>query len=217
MHFISHRGARSMGSDNSLDAIQKASTLAVAYIEFDFQYTKNNICILYHDTHTPSGKDISKYTYKTLQRELPDIATLDEALRTCNDTPALIESKRKGSIARALQTLKLYPTTAIASFIADEILAARIQAPGHTTFLLQHMHPFGIVKKALSINSHGIGLNKNWLVLFPYYYLQCRKHSLKMYCYTVNNALLVSIIRKLFPAMLICTDIPAKYVDRSAA
>lgn len=216
MHFISHRGARSLGSDNSIESIQEAAKYKVAYIEFDIQHTKNNHVVLYHDTVTPKGLNISEYTYKSLIRELPDLAELGEALKACGGTPALIESKSLGTISRALPIIKKYPSSAITSFIADEILVTRIQSPSQKTFLMQNMHPFGLIKKAVNIDAHGIGVNKNWLLFFPYLYWASSKNNLSIYCYTVNNSTMVNIISKLFPKMYICTDRPQKYTKMRA-
>jgi glycerophosphoryl diester phosphodiesterase len=80
--------------------------------------------------------------------------------------------------------------------------------PNHETFILQHYHPFGILSKAKKIDAHGIGLNKNWWILFPYYYLRAKRLGLKMYTYTVNNTWLAEWLHTFFPDIYICTDYP---------
>jgi glycerophosphoryl diester phosphodiesterase len=214
MYFISHRGARSLGADNSLASIKEAANYNVAYIEFDIQHTKNNHVVLYHDSVTPNGLKLSDYTYKSLLRELPDLVDLSQALIACSGTPALIESKKIGTISRALPAIKKYPSAAITSFLEDEILVARIHSPSHKTFLMQKIHPFGLIGKAIKVNAHGIGINKNWLVIFPYIYWKCSKNNLNIYCYTLNNPLLVRLVGKIYPKMYICTDNPQKYTNR---
>lgn len=215
MQIISHRGAKGHGSENTVESITLAATKKVAYIEFDTQYTKNNHVVVYHDAKTPSGKRITELTYKALQREVPNVTELDSALAACGKRPALIETKVKGTIARSLRMIKKYPSAAIASFLPDEILVARINLPSHTTFLLQHYHPFGIVQKALAVDAQGIGLNKNWFVLFPYYYRQAKKHKLQIYTYTVNSSWLAEWLHTFFPMMYICTDYPYKLLALS--
>lgn len=211
MQIIAHRGASSDATENSAKAISLAASLPVRYIEFDIQYTKNNRVIVHHDTETPSGLKICENVYAALVRELPTIITLEQALMACNDTPALIEPKVAGTIARSLKILKKYPAAAIASFIADEILATRIHAPQHVTFLLQHYHPFGIIKKAVAIDAHGIGLNKYWLAILPYFYFQARKNHLQIYIYTVNSAFLARFISSIMPHAMLCTDRPNEF------
>lgn len=213
MHIIAHRGASSIATDNSAKAISLAAELAVRYIEFDVQHTKDNRVVVYHDTITPSGINIRDVNYNNVLQEVPGILTLKQALNACGTVPALIESKVAGTVARSLSLLKKCPTAAIASFISDEILAARIQAPGHATFLLQHFHPFGIVNKAVAVNAHGIGVNKYWLLILPYFYRQSKKRRLKMYIYTVNSLLLARIISKLMPNAMLCTDQPKKLLN----
>lgn len=208
MQIISHRGAKGLAEENTLQSIRIAATKNVSYIEFDIQHTKNGKVILYHDNKLPSGKEVTKSTFKSVQREVPTVIELADALAECGSVPALIESKTKGTIARSLPILKKYPSASIVSFQADEILSARINAPTHDTFLLQHYHPFGIVAKAKKIDAHGIGLNKNWFILFPFYYYSAKKAGLKIYTYTVNNTWFAEWLHTFFPQLIICTDYP---------
>lgn len=208
MQIISHRC-------ETLSAIHAAATYDVAYIEFDIRYTKNNKIVVYHNDKTPSGKTIAHITLKALQREVEDTCELAPALVACGNRPALVESKCKGTIARSLPELKKNHRAAVASFHADEILAARINLPSHKTFLLQRYHPFGIIRKALNVDAHGIGLNKNWILLFPYYYNQAQKNELAIYTYTVNNLWLGRRLQALFKKMLICTDYPHKFTKNT--
>lgn len=210
MQIISHRGAKGSGSENTAESIATAAKKTIRYIEFDIQHTKNNRIVVYHDTSIPSGKIIGETTYAAVVREVPSIIELSTALKLCGQVPALIESKTAGTVARALKLLVKYPSSAIASFVADEILAARIHAPNHTTYLLQHYHPFGIIEKAKAIDAHGIGLNKNWMLLLPYYARKAKKHHLKLYIYTVNSTALARVITRIAPAALLCTDYPDK-------
>ena len=208
MQIISHRGAKGHGSENTAESIAVAATKKVRYIEFDIQHTKNKRIVVYHDKVTPTGKVINDTTYAAVVREVPSIIELSTALKMCGTVPALIESKTAGTIARALPILAKHPAAAIASFVEEEILAARINASSHTTYLLQHYHPFGIIEKAKAVDAHGIGLNKNWFVLLPYYAYKAKKNRLKLYVYTVNSTLLAQIIAHIAPAAMLCTDYP---------
>lgn len=210
MQIISHRGAKGLATENTIDAITAAAVQDVTYIEFDVHFTKNNKLVVYHDGKTPSGKRIADMTYKALRREVPFVPQLHEALAACKTKPALIEPKAKGTVARCLKELKKFPNAAVASFHADEVLAARINAPSHTTFLLQHYHPFGIIKKAKFVDAHGIGLNKNWFLLFPYYYHVAKKEELLIYTYTVNSRWFAEWLHTFFPHLMICSDHPDK-------
>jgi glycerophosphoryl diester phosphodiesterase len=81
-------------------------------------------------------------------------------------------------------------------------------SPSSTVFLLQHNHPFGILKKAKSVQATGIGVNKNWALLLPHYYWHARRNQLEIYTYTVNNRILAALFLLLMPKLLICTDVP---------
>ena len=213
MQIISHRGAKGHSSENTAESIVVAAKKNVRYIEFDIQHTKNKRIVVYHNTTTPTGKVINDTTYAAVVREVPSIIELATALKLCGTVPALIESKTAGTIARALPVLAKYPAAGIASFVADEILAARINAPTHTTYLLQHYHPFGIIEKAKTIDAHGIGINKNWLVLLPYYALKATKQGLQLYVYTVNSVFIANIIARIAPSAMLCTDFPETMVN----
>lgn len=213
MRIISHRGAKGLAAENTTDSIALAATLPVSYIEFDIHHTRNNIVVAYHNFATPHKLAISELTFNTLKREVPHIATLQDALRSCGKTPALIESKAPGTIAKSLDIIAKHPKAAIASFKPEEILAARIHLPEHQTFLLQRFRPFGIIKKAQQIDASGITINKNWLLLLPYYYWQAQRHGLAIYTYTLNSAPVAKLLAKFMPKLYICTDYPTRLLN----
>lgn len=210
MRVISHRGAKGYAFENSLAAIKTAAELKVDYIEFDIQFTKNNVIVVQHDTVTPKGKQIKDYTYRTLQREISYMPTLREALRECNKRPAIIESKADGTIAKSLEIIKNYPKSAIASKIPEEVLSARINLPNHKTFLIKSSPVFGIINDALKIDASGVAINKLWAPLLPYYYFLARKNKLEIYVYTIDNKLFANILTMLMPKIYICTNYPKR-------
>lgn len=208
MKIISHRGAKGLGDENSLKTITRAAELNIDYIEFDIQTTSNNVVVVYHDTVTPKGFAVKERTYKTLQREISYIPTLTSALKACGKVPALVESKARGSFAKSVKILGQNPNISLTSFFEDEVLSARINMPDHKVFYLQKIHPIGIVGKAKNVDATGIGINKNWLLLLPFYYWQSRKNKLEIYTYTLNWTFLSKVITKIMPNIYICTDHP---------
>lgn len=210
MQLISHRGAKGLELENTLASVMAASKQPVEYIEFDVRLTKDHQLILCHDPYTPSGTEIAATTFAHLKKVEPSIITLTEALEACGDKKPLIELKNAGSAQYVAPWLSKHPTAAVASFLASEVAELTILSPNTKIFLLQHNHPFGIIKKAKRLQATGVGLNKNWALLLPHYYWHGRRAKLDVYTYTVNSTFLVALCMLIMPKLLVCTDVPHK-------
>ncbi|MBP7820772.1 hypothetical protein KA025_00875 [Candidatus Saccharibacteria bacterium] len=211
MNVISHRGAKGLAPENSLESIIVADKLQPAYIEFDVQTTKDDITVLYHNKYTQSGKQICEYTYPELAKEYPSIIKLAQALDSIKYSTPLVELKYVSN--PALVVSEISGNVAFTSFNQKQIINLKKTWQGEL-FLMQRKHPFGIIRKATNNNLTGVGINKNWLILLPIIYSLCQKNKLKMYIYTLNNIFLASILSKLFPEIYICTDLPDKLLGQ---
>ena len=208
MNIIAHHGKKKHQKGDILPQLIFSSKQKVLALELDIQYTKDNAIIVYHNKILPSGLPIKDTNLKKIQSELPHILTLNEVFKVLPTTPLFIESKTTGTIAKSLNLLKKRQNYAVASFCKDEILATKIHLPHINTFLLQHYHPFGLIKGAIKVHANGIGYNKNWLFLLPYYYWQCKRKKLRIYVYTINTPWISKLIIKFMPQVIICTDNP---------
>lgn len=208
MNLVAHHGKKKHQKGDILPQLVFSSKQNVIALELDIQCSKDGKAIVYHNKVLPSGLTIKNTNLITIKNELPHIHTLDEVFRTLPTTSLYIESKTNGTIAKSLNLLKNQQNYAIASFCKDEILATKIHLPHINTFLLQHYHPFGLIKNAMSIHASGIGYNKNWLLLLPYYYWQCKRKKINIYVYTINTPWLSKLVFKFMPQIIICTDNP---------
>jgi hypothetical protein len=195
MKIIAHRGKYSKKSpDNNISGILKASHYSPQYIEIDVQQNYLGNLVLAHDS-------IAKLS-KTKQRELPKFTTLIEQTLSAR---LLIEIKQPGIADFLIAALKNQPAVSLTTFSLQD---ARIikQKTKYEIFIMQRIHPIGLIKKCIRNNLDGLGINKNWLLLAPFIYHTCQKNNKKMFIYTVNSILLAKLIVIFMPNIYICTD-----------
>ncbi len=209
MPFISHRGARGLAAENSLDGIKIAAKLNVEFIEFDIQKTADKKLVLFHN-QSIDGQKISEITYKELLKKHPGVPELSSALKACGDKKPLVEIKSLETAKLALNTLKKHSDLAVTSFLAEEIVFLRDNLQKQTLFIMQPKHPFGLLKKATNLGADGIGVNKNWGFILPFIYSRAKKRNLVIYTYTVNNRFIAALLLSLMPNLFICSDNPQK-------
>ncbi len=205
MNVISHRGAKGLAPENSLESIIVADKIKPEYIEFDIQTTKDNIAVVYHDKYTKKGKQIGFYTYPDLKKEEPSIITLKQALNVIVSSKPLIELKYVDNPVGIINEITGSP--AFTSFNQQQIIGLKKTWQGEI-YIMQRKHPFGIIKKAKRYELTGVGINKNWLFILPVFYIMCQRNNLKMYIYTLNSIFLSKLISYLLPEIYICTDFP---------
>jgi hypothetical protein len=209
MYIIGHRGAKGYAPENTLESIKQAIDHGADAIEIDVQATKDNKLILMHNTVTPKGLVIANRTLKTIKRELPDIVTLDEAIKVSKGTRLIVESKANGTIAKAYKTIVKNDSLWTASFIADEVLSSKINLPKHKTFFIKSC-PLGSINKARQIDATGLGWNWMCFMIMPYYYWIAKKYNLDIFIYTLNIPFIAKFLIKVFPDILIVSDYPDK-------
>lgn len=208
MKIIAHRGAANYAAENSRKAISIGANSGALYVEFDIHKTSDNILVVNHDK-TINGMLIKDYNYSQLIKVRPLLLTLQEALKSCYGSAALIDIKPTGDTKQLLLPfLNQYPNSAVTSFDLSQIKYIKQKSPTTICFLMQHNHPFGLLSKAKAISADGIGINKYWLFLLPFVYHKAKRLNLELYVYTVNNILLARMASKIAPKIFICTDKP---------
>lgn len=98
MLIIGHRGARGLAPENTRASFSEALKSGVDAIECDVRVTIDNVPVLIHDEYlaTKRGKNlvVAQTTYEVLKRQLPELLTLDEAIRLVDRrVPLFIELK----------------------------------------------------------------------------------------------------------------------------
>ena len=79
MKLIAHRGGRGFGTDNTLEAMERAAASGVRMIETDVRRTQDGELVVCHDG-TIWGRVVSRTDYEELKRLDPDRPLLSEVL-----------------------------------------------------------------------------------------------------------------------------------------
>jgi glycerophosphoryl diester phosphodiesterase len=213
MPLISHRGAKGLGPENTIASIQAAAKLTVDFIEFDVQRTKDNQPIVFHDLHAKTGTLVQDLTLKDMLQQHPNAPTLSEALAACGSSTPLVELKSVGSAQISEELILAHATACVTTFETAELASFGDRLATRKRFLMQHKHPFGIIKKAKGANATGIGINKYWLIMLPHYYWHGHRNNLEIYTYTLNSPLLAKMLVFVMPRLSVCTDNPHKNLN----
>lgn len=207
MPVISHRGAKGLAPENTIESLKIADSYRPQFIEFDVRLTRDGVAILAHDSKI-KGKFIDHEYFSSLLEIQPSLVKLTDAIKTISHSTPLVEIKDPDSAQILIDDFpkKMHYTT----FIESEMLVFTKNESNF--FAMQRYHPFGLIKKALKYKAMGIGINKNWLFLLPLIYIKAHRNNLDLYIYTLNNRILASFIKIFFPAVYICTDYPDKII-----
>ena len=111
MIIVGHRGARGLAPENTVASFQKALEHGVDEIECDVRVTADGIPVMVHDTHVddPAGNKLAvrDHSYRELKVHKPDLATLDEAVRSVErKVPIVMEVKPGENTAPVVETLR---------------------------------------------------------------------------------------------------------------
>lgn len=225
MIIIGHRGMAGSVTENSRAGLEKAVAVGLEYVEIDVRKTKDDALVVHHDASLERlAGNASKISHLTLEDiravELNDgstVITLDDALEILQDIHVIVEVKDEGCGRALYKTLKRYNhhNIYIASFKLRELVIYQELGIKNPMYALEHTKPFDIIHLAKIMRLDGIGLNF-WL-LNPLTYLLCRNAQLELYVYTVNSQFLVRLLGWLYPRVMICTDFPEKYHQRTTS
>ncbi len=195
MKIISHRGKYSKKShENSIKTILRADKLLPKYIEIDIQQNYQGDLILSHDL-------VADMNHQE-QKQLPRLIDL---LNNTLKSTLLIEIKQPGISKKILDLINKKGDISFTTFSLEDALYIRDNA-NYEVFIMQRVHPFGLMKKCLHNKLDGVGVNKNWLVLLPFIYRKCQSNNKKMFLYTVNSKPLARFLTVIMPNIYICTD-----------
>ena len=91
---IAHRGASATHPENTLEAFRAAADQGAHGVELDVRRTADDVLVVFHDAHLPSGRMLREVTADGLPSSVPSLA---EALEACADLWVNIEIKNMPS------------------------------------------------------------------------------------------------------------------------
>ena len=118
MKLIAHRGGRGFGTDNTLEAMEKAAGSGVRMIETDVRSTQDGELVICHDG-TIWGRVVSRTTYDELRKLDPDRPLLSEVLEKLAGWVTFnIEVKEAPAreVGQMLETYNIEHETLVTSF-----------------------------------------------------------------------------------------------------
>ena len=214
MRLVSHRGAGGLAHENSLRAVQIGDSYGPAFIEVDVHRTRDGVFVIYHgDTkRTYLGTPLDE-TYKELKTAIPTLLTLEEFLKHEFSSSILFDIKVRNSTDELIKVFKKYSSKGLA-FTSPHLLAMKSLAetfPDSKIYISQPFHegPFRPIQLARKYNFAGVSLNKWWLGPYPYF--ACKRSNLEYLNYTVDRAITMRVISKVFPHVLVTTNRPDRY------
>lgn len=212
---IGHRGAAGLALENTVESINAAEKCNVDMIELDVRITADNYLVVCHDDSTVRtfGVELSirHSSLQEVQRECPQLPTLETALKACGKTPVMLELKTEVEPEILLAVIDKFPNLdiRIASFKIGLLSKLKKSHPTLCVYVLEHHNPFDTITRAKGMKADGIGLN--FSLVNPLTYLLIRRHKLEVYAYTVNHPLNVWFLKTFYPRVAICTDYPDKF------
>jgi glycerophosphoryl diester phosphodiesterase len=218
---IGHRGAAGLALENSPESIKAALRSDVDAVEFDLRRTRDHKLVVMHDADTGRvasekvrirDKTLDELRRLKLNNGQP-IPTIDDVLDVLGSKPLHIELKDDGSVGELLRALDRHPKAhvSVVSFQHNELYALRERRPDIPVYVLEHFSPIDIIHSARRLRARGIGLNK-WL-MNPLTYRLAQRYGLELYLYTVNGRWIGHFLKRLYPAVNLCTDHPERFTD----
>lgn len=214
MKIIGHRGAAGLATENTLESIRAAVSAGVDFIEFDVRTTKDHQLVINHDSSLKRvfGVDmtINQHSLDELNEACPNLPTLQQAIKACNDTQIIIELKEVTDPALLKTALKTLPGSSyrFASFMPEALEKIRTVFPDVQMSLLSYRHFFGRVSEASRIGATRIGMH--FVMLNHFAVWRARRRNLAVYTYTINSPFIARLYARIFPDITICTNYPDK-------
>jgi len=215
MRLVSHRGAGGLAHENSLQAIKIGDSYSPEFIEVDVHRTSDGIFVLYHGDlrRTYLGTPLDE-TYEELRVKIPSILTLEEFLKHRFNSNILFDIKIRNSTDELIVAFKKYRILKGLAFTSPHLLALKRLSeafPDSKVYISQPFHegPFRPIQLARKYNFAGVSLNKWWLGPYPYF--ACKRSNLEYLNYTVDRAITMRVIARIFPHVLLTTNRPDRY------
>lgn len=214
MRLISHRGAGGLAHENSLRAVQIGDSYSPAFIEVDVHQTRDAVFVMYHgDTkRTYLGTPLDE-TFAELKKSVPSLLSLEEFLKHDFKSPILFDIKVKNSTDELIKVFK-YSSLKDPAFTSPHFSPLKKLSnafPKSKIYISQPFHegPFRAIQLARKHNFAGVSINKWWLGPYPYF--ACKRSNLEYLNYTVDRAITMRIIARIFPNVLLTTNRPDRY------
>lgn len=118
MKLIAHRGGRGFGTDNTVDAMEKAVESGVWMIEMDIRRTADNRLIVCHDA-TVWSHAVARATYEEIKKHSPERPLLSEVFERLAGRVAFnveVKEAPEGMVGEMIEAYGLGPETLVTSF-----------------------------------------------------------------------------------------------------
>jgi glycerophosphoryl diester phosphodiesterase len=186
-----HRGARGLAPENTVKAIETALSHHVDGVEIDVRVSKDGVVVLSHGPKI-GGLVILKQNYKTLKKQKPDLATLEEAISAVGmQCSLLIEIKPKVAIRPITQIVRQqlsrsnYADICILSRSQSVLKQVQKELPGVQLVVNERWSIFIALWRMHRLGTDRLQINQFWLwrgLLRVIY-----KHNIRMTPYTINS------------------------------
>jgi glycerophosphoryl diester phosphodiesterase len=219
MKLIGHRGAASITAENTIASILAAKKAGVDAIEFDIRLTKDHQFVLVHDADLERTHNIDQKVSNLSLDEISKIVSLsghkipslEQALKACGDTPAVIEAKGNHWASYLHDAIGDHPAKHISSVISfnhHELHAFAKYQTGIPTYVLEHRNSFDAINAARVYKFNGIDIN--FWSLNPLTYFLAKRHNLRIIVFTVDKPWIARMLKFLYPEVDITTNVPQK-------
>jgi glycerophosphoryl diester phosphodiesterase len=216
MLLIGHRGAAGIQPENTIASLKAALAEKVDMVEFDVRVTKDKKFVLVHDSDLLRIANNPSKVCELTQRELVDIPTvsgepiptIDQAIKTCGNTPILLDCKGKGWATLLAEKLEDFrgPTPAVTAIDRRELVLFSQLMPHIETYVSELTKPFDAIHSAKTMGLCGVSLN--FWVLHPLSYHYARRSNQKLLVYTVDHPWFARFLHFFFPKAGIITNKP---------
>ncbi len=203
-----------MAHENSLRAIQIGDSYSPEFIEVDVHRTCDGVFVMYHGDlkRTYLGTPLDE-TYDELKTKVPTLLKLDVFLKYNFRSKILFDIKVRNSTDELMAAFKKNLPKGLA-FTSPHLLALKRlskEFPKSKIYISQPFHegPFRPIQLAKKYSFAGVSLNKWWLGPYPYF--ACKRSNLEYLNYTVDRAITMRVIAKIYPGVLLTTNRPDRF------
>ena len=173
---VGHRGAAAYSIENTISSFKKAIELGADEIEFDVQFTKDRVPIIFHDEFlnrlTNKRGYLGDKTWdkvKKLKLEKNEhIPSLEEGLKFFKNKKVGLQIELKGKdvwrkTLNLVQKFRLMRRTTFSSFYYDEIKKLKKAAPNARCGLILSDRPIGPMKMIKEYNADNLHVRKSYV------------------------------------------------------
>lgn len=216
MSLISHRGADSLAPANSIEGVIIADTFKPLFIEIDVNCTADFVIVTGHGPLKQEATGvILEDTYAEFIEKYPHISKIHTVFDLKLTAPLLLDIKTSDPkalklIEKEIRRAKLKDFSFTSPHPEALVFLQKIfvDAPIYVT---QHYHasPIKAIELARKHKFDGISMSK-WQVN-PYTMTLCSFYRKNVNVYTVDSALLMWLIQRIYPRVNIVTNKPQLY------